>query len=246
THIIRVASPPAVVAASVPHVVRLGTPSHAQEEPQWIRVKSPPRQIVDPVPQVVHLKLAPQAPVGPQIIRVTSPPSKTEVIRLPAEPAPAGLASAYRSEIRNFARIAELLTNLTHDVQRTGPQAESRGRHRKAFSDARVTLSDAAKKAFVELKVALTSNPVLKAPVYDGRPFTITTSGSTVGFRAVVSQVWEERDSLGVTHKVTYPIAFAYKRTSRMEERHQPFLLEFAALKFACDEVVVSKGGRVG
>ncbi|KAG8732287.1 hypothetical protein FRC11_014641, partial [Ceratobasidium sp. 423] len=84
THVIRVASPPAVVAPSAPHVVRLGTPSHAQEEPQWIRVKSPPHQIINPVPPVVHLKSAPQAPVGPQIIRVA-----TAIPQLDPAPAPA-------------------------------------------------------------------------------------------------------------------------------------------------------------
>ncbi|KAG8752762.1 hypothetical protein FRC11_008054, partial [Ceratobasidium sp. 423] len=97
THIIRVASPPAVVAPSAPHVVQLGTPSHAQEEPQWIRVKSPPRQIIDPVPQVVHLKSAPQAPVGPQIICVATAipqpdptPAPAQVFRIgtPAYPEP--------------------------------------------------------------------------------------------------------------------------------------------------------------
>ncbi|QRV73365.1 Retrovirus-related Pol polyprotein from transposon [Ceratobasidium sp. AG-Ba] len=33
-----------------------------------------------------------------------------------------------------------------------------------------------------------------------------------------------------------YPIAYALKRTSCTEERYIPFLLELAALKFACDE----------
>ncbi|KAG8706288.1 hypothetical protein FRC11_008353 [Ceratobasidium sp. 423] len=84
THVICVVSP-AVVAPSVPHVIRLGTPSHAQEEPQWIRIKSPPRQIIDPVPQVVHLKLAPQAPVGPQIIRVATAIPQPDLTPAPAQ-----------------------------------------------------------------------------------------------------------------------------------------------------------------
>ena len=33
-----------------------------------------------------------------------------------------------------------------------------------------------------------------------------------------------------------HPIAFCSKHTSRSEERYKPFLLEFAALKFALDE----------
>ncbi|KAG8724496.1 hypothetical protein FRC11_002077, partial [Ceratobasidium sp. 423] len=115
THIIRVASPPAVVAASAPHVVRLGTPSHAQEEPQWIHVKLPPRQIVDPVPQVVHLKSAPQAPVGPQIIRVTSPPSKTKIIRLPAEPAPTEpIVQDFFTDLELFRTRLSDITDVQH------------------------------------------------------------------------------------------------------------------------------------
>ena len=40
------------------------------------------------------------------------------------------------------------------------------------------------------------------------------------------------------TKKVTklHPIAFASKRTSKSEEKYKPFLLEFAALKFALDK----------
>ena len=33
-----------------------------------------------------------------------------------------------------------------------------------------------------------------------------------------------------------HPIAFALKRTSKMEEKYKPFLLEFAALKFTLDK----------
>ncbi|KAF8749003.1 hypothetical protein RHS01_10377 [Rhizoctonia solani] len=146
-----------------------------------------------------------------------------------------GLANAYRAKIRNFARIAEPLTNLTRNVQKADAGTGG-SRHRKALKDAKITLSTTEKRAFAELKIALTSNPVLKPPIYDGRPFIIATDGSKAGFGAVVSQTWEEEDKKGKIHKVTYPIAFASKRTSRSEENYPPFLLEFAALKFGCDE----------
>ncbi|KAF8748682.1 hypothetical protein RHS01_10633 [Rhizoctonia solani] len=128
-----------------------------------------------------------------------------------------GLANAYRAKIRNFARVAEPLTNLTRNVQRAETGAGG-NRHRKTLKDAKIKLSTTEKRAFAELKIALTSNPVLKPPIYDGRPFTITTDGSKAGFGAVVSQTWEEEDKHGKKHQ--YP----------------PFLLEFAALKFGCDE----------
>lgn len=146
-----------------------------------------------------------------------------------------GLVNAYRSKIKNFARIAQPLSDLTRDVQ---PDKESKRKlsYKRALQDTRVTLDNQARQAFVKLKMALTTDPVLKSPVYDGRPFVLTTDGSKAGFGAVLSQVWEEADSKGITRKVTYPVAFASKRTSRSEEKYPPFLLEFAALKFACDE----------
>ncbi|QRW11147.1 Retrovirus-related Pol polyprotein from transposon opus [Ceratobasidium sp. AG-Ba] len=146
-----------------------------------------------------------------------------------------GLAGSQRPKIKNFGRIAQPLSDLTRDVR---PAELTKGGHdyKKALRKAKVELNEPQKKAFVKLKVALTSDPVLRAPVYDGRPFVVTTDGSKFGFGAVLSQEWEEPGPDGRVHKVTYPIAYASKRTSRSEERYIPFLLEFAALKFACDE----------
>ncbi|KAF8751485.1 retrotransposable element tf2 155 kda protein type 1-like, partial [Rhizoctonia solani] len=131
-----------------------------------------------------------------------------------------GLANAYRAKIRNFARVAEPLTNLTRNVQRAETGAGG-NRHRKTLKDAKIKLSTTEKRAFAELKIALTSNPVLKPPVYDGRPFIITTDGSKAGFGAVVSQTWKKKTN---TEKST------------RSQKYPPFLLEFAALKFGCDE----------
>ncbi|QRV88070.1 Retrovirus-related Pol polyprotein from transposon opus [Ceratobasidium sp. AG-Ba] len=146
-----------------------------------------------------------------------------------------GLAGSQRPKIKNFGRIAQPLSDLTRDVR---PAELAKGGHdyKKALRDAKVELNELQRRAFVKLKIALTSDPVLRAPIYDGRPFIVTTDGSKFGFGAVLSQEWEELGSDGRTHKVTYPIAYASKRTSRTEERYIPFLLEFAALKFACDE----------
>ncbi|KAJ7137882.1 hypothetical protein C8R44DRAFT_551697, partial [Mycena epipterygia] len=42
---------------------------------------------------------------------------------------------------------------------------------------------------FVTLKAALTSEPVvLKGPVFDGRPFIVTTDGSKEGFGGMLCQ----------------------------------------------------------
>ncbi|QRW03363.1 Retrovirus-related Pol polyprotein from transposon opus [Ceratobasidium sp. AG-Ba] len=146
-----------------------------------------------------------------------------------------GLAGSQRPKIKNFGRIAQPLSDLTRDAR---PADLTKGSHdyKKALRETRVELNEAQRRAFVKLKLALTSDPVLRAPVYDGRPFIVTTDGSKFGFGAMLSQEWEETGPDGQSRKVTYPIAYASKRTSRTEERYIPFLLEFAALKFACDE----------
>ncbi|KAG9121275.1 hypothetical protein FRC07_002818 [Ceratobasidium sp. 392] len=164
------------------------------------------------------------------ILEIPEPNSVLEVIKF------LGMTGAYRPKIKNYARAARPLSDLTRNV-RTGDLAGKNAfEYKRALWETKVELSEEGKRAFIDLKTTLTTDPVLRAPVYNGRPFIVTTDGSKYGFGAVHSQVWEEQDSTGVTKKVTYPIAFASKRTSRTEEKYIPFLLEFAALKFALDK----------
>ncbi|QRW06987.1 Retrovirus-related Pol polyprotein from transposon opus [Ceratobasidium sp. AG-Ba] len=163
------------------------------------------------------------------ILKWPEPKSALEVLSF------LGSVGSYRSKIKDYARIAQPLSDLTRDVR--PPQVQNkRNAYKNALKDSRVTLDEEARRAFIKLKTILTSDPVTRAPVYDGRPFTVTTDGSKFGFGAVLSQEWEELDSTGMARKVMYPVAFASKRTSRTEERYIPFLLEFAALKFGLDE----------
>ena len=98
-------------------------------------------------------------------------------------------------------------------------------------------------KAFVTLKVALTSAPVVKGPKYDGSAFIVTTDGCKDGFAGILSQRFSWEDKRGATHTRIHPIAFASKRTSDSESRYQPYLLEFAALKFSLDKFSDVVGG---
>ncbi|QRW05888.1 Retrovirus-related Pol polyprotein from transposon opus [Ceratobasidium sp. AG-Ba] len=132
-----------------------------------------------------------------------------------------GLVGSYRTKIKDYARTARPLSDLTRDIKVKTP---TRGRglkqaYRRALSNARITHTDET-----------------RAPVYDGRPFIVSTDGSKYGFGGVLEQEWTELDRHGREVKVRYPIAYALKRTSRSEERYIPFLLEFAALKYALDE----------
>ena len=89
---------------------------------------------------------------------------------------------------------------------------------------------------FIALKAAMTSEPVLKGPRWDGTPFIVTTDGCKDAFRAVLTQRFKTVLPSGRTVSRLHPIAFASKRTSKTEEKYKPFLLEFSALKFGLDK----------
>ena len=96
--------------------------------------------------------------------------------------------------------------------------------------------TDEHTRAFIALKAAMTSEPVLKGPKWDGTPFIVTTDGCKDAFGAVLTQKFETVLPSGKVVSRLHPIAFASKRTSKSEEKYKPFLLEFAALKFALDK----------
>jgi hypothetical protein len=91
-------------------------------------------------------------------------------------------------------------------------------------------------KTFIQLKAVITTEPVLCGPRWDGTPFIVTTDGCKEGFAGVLAQRFKTTLPSGRTVEKLHPIVFASKRTSRAEEKYKPFLLEFAALKFALDK----------
>jgi hypothetical protein len=147
-----------------------------------------------------------------------------------------GLTGYFRDLIKGYARLAQPLTDLLRAA--TVPKNAGKAAYRSALR--RVNLdsiwTNAHKNAFLGLKIALTSNPVLKAPLFDGTPFIVTSDGCQEGFGAMLAQRFVETRPGGKTIKKLHPIAYASKRTSPSEARYKPFLLEFAALKFALDK----------
>ncbi len=87
-------------------------------------------------------------------------------------------------------------------------------------------------KAFLALKTALTSQPVLRGPQFDGTLFIVMTDGLKEGKGAMLSQQFTYTLN-GKTVTRVHPIAYASKWTSTSEEKYKPYLLELAALKFA-------------
>ena len=90
--------------------------------------------------------------------------------------------------------------------------------------------------AFLKLKIALTSEPILKGPKFDGTPFVITTDGCKYGFAGMLTQRHTTVLPNGKEVSRLHPVAFASKRTSTIEERYQLYILEFAALKYSLDK----------
>ena len=60
--------------------------------------------------------------------------------------------------------------------------------------------------------------------------------GCRKGFGGMVEQEFITTLEDGSVCQDWHPIVFCSKHTSRSKERYKPFLLEFAALKFALDE----------
>src|SRR6266481_3897926 len=152
-----------------------------------------------------------------------------------------GLTGFFCRHIQNYATIVQPLSDLTHDIQVEKPKPgwkTRKGAYKRALQATSLIdkWGDEQKKAFLTLKVAVTSELVLKSPQYDGQTFRVMTDGSKKGFGGMLSQEFELTDNDGTTCKAWHPIAFCSKRTSPSKERYEPFMLEFAALKFALDD----------
>lgn len=152
-----------------------------------------------------------------------------------------GLTNYFHCLIANYARIAAPLSDLTRDVKVNTPSGNWRAR-KGAYKRALASSSLKGKwgpdqqKAFVTLKCLLSEEPLLKTPQYDGRPFWVTTDGCMNGFAGFISQAFTSTDTNSKETSRWHPISFCSKCTSTSEAKYEPFLLEFAALKFSLDE----------
>jgi RNase H-like domain found in reverse transcriptase len=144
-----------------------------------------------------------------------------------------GLTSYFRDLIKGYAQIEVPLQNLLRKVPiPAGTKKHKYQQIMKAFKLKELWNSEHT-KTFITLKARLISEPVLSAPIYDGTPFILTTDGCKDAFTGVLAQ--RIKSTLPGGKEVTrlHPIAFTSKRMSVSEEKYKPFLLEFAALKFA-------------
>lgn len=149
-----------------------------------------------------------------------------------------GLTGYFRALIKDYARLVLPLTDLLRNLDLPPPSAKGgkrkyrqylRERSLDTFWEQRHT------RTFLKLKQILVSEPILRAPKFDGTAFIIISDGCKDGFGAVLAQRITSQRPSGDTVTSIHPIGFASKRTSPAEEHYQPYLLEFAALKFAFD-----------
>jgi transposase InsO family protein len=147
-----------------------------------------------------------------------------------------GLTGWFRDLIRGYAKKEQPLRDLLRNVEL--PEKYTKTTYRRIMSNFKLKdiWTDKHTKAFLDLKVEMTSEPVLRGPRWDGSPFIITTDGCQDAFGAVLSQRSEYTLPSGKVIRRLHPLGFASKRTSKTEEKYKPFLLEFAALKFGLDK----------
>ena len=113
--------------------------------------------------------------------------------------------------MKGYARIAQPLTDLVCSVN--VPKNAGKATYRAALQAVKLvnTWTKAHTKAFLALKTALTSEPVLKAPRFDGTPFIVTTDGCMDRFGGMLTQKFTETRPGGKMIQKAHPIAFASK-----------------------------------
>ena len=146
-----------------------------------------------------------------------------------------GLTGWFRDLILRYAKIEGPLRDLLKPVPIPKEATKTAYRRIMASYDLQPHWKDKHTRSFLTLKTILVSQPVLRAPKFDGTPFTLTTDGSKEAFAGMVTQEFETTLASGKKVVKEHPVGFASKRTSTAESRYQPYLLEFAALKFSLD-----------
>ena len=146
-----------------------------------------------------------------QAIKNAKPPTDIKMVR-----SFIGLCNFFRTHIKNFATISQPLTKLT----------------RKDSNFKGGVLPPEAMRAFLQLKLALTSDPVVAYPrndrnyalIVDASTGTATTEG---GMGAILTQI----DKNGSFHVISY----GSRQLIKHEKNYSPFLLEMAAAVWGMD-----------
>ena len=131
-----------------------------------------------------------------------------------------GLAGYFWFLIKGYTSIAQLLSDLARKVEL--PKLKGKAAYMRAMKG--YSLEELWKKehnhAFLQLKVALTCEPILKGPKYDSTPFVIMTDGCKYSFAGMLTQRFTTILPNRTEKTTIHPIAFSSKRTSEAEEKY--------------------------
>lgn len=110
-----------------------------------------------------------------------------------------GLMGHFHDLIKSYSKIEGPLRDLLKQVEI--PKPISKSMYQRALTNHKLADKWEHKhtKAFLNLKIALTSQPTPHAPRYDGTPFVVTTDGCQEGFGAVLTQRTELQMPSGKT-----------------------------------------------
>ena len=136
-----------------------------------------------------------------------------------------GLASYYRRFVKGFSQIAKPLHNLTTNVHKEYPKDPGKG-EKKSLGK---LWTPECEKAFLDLKIALTTAPVLGYADYT-RDFIVETDACATGLGAVLSQKQDD----GPPRVIAY--ASRTVRPSESSANYSSMKLELLALKWAICE----------
>ncbi len=170
-------------------------------------------------PRKCHLALSEAKYLGYQVGRGLIRPQERKVEAVRSAPRPKtktqvraflGLAGYYRCFIPNFSSLAASLTDLTRKGQ---PE--------------KVQWTSAAEEAFRNIKEALTSEPILRAPDFSC-PFLLQTDASDTGLGAVLSQVQGGEE---------HPVLYISRKLSPAERNYATVEKEALAVKWAVLEL---------
>ena len=125
-----------------------------------------------------------------------------------------GLTGHFRDLVKGYARIEGPLWSLLTEVSLPQPCTKTAYRCIMGTHTLASRWKEKHTEAFIDLKSALTSEPILRGPRWDGTPFIVTTDGCKDGFAGVLAQRFPHTKPDGTVAQKLHPIAFASKRTS--------------------------------
>ena len=130
-----------------------------------------------------------------------------------------GLAGYFHDLIKGYTRLASPLTDLIRGAE--VPKMAGKAAYRAALRKVKLPnlWTPTHQSAFTAIKIALTSDPVLKAPHFNGTPFIVTSDGCKEGFGAVLAQKFTEMRKGGKTVTKLHPIAYAMRRRGHRLQR---------------------------